>query len=192
MEISSSLLKRIQRITDEMNGIGIKVIDASIYTVNYIEEKAAEFVMVGYVPHYAAIFSVHGGASGDMTFSIDGQLRNDSRLIPASGHRFNKIPRPVNAGEFFGKLDFGINIYLPSIEEGELLGKGIGFYEKFIDIYFKSLECNFTEKVILHVAPVHSIEYKEIAGMHGPLSTAPDEYFENRIKKKLPRGFFQQ
>lgn len=189
--ISKSLFEKCKRIAEAMNGIGIKMVDVSTYTTDYIGEKASEIVIVGYVPHYAAIFSVHTGASGDMTFMIDGQVRDDERFAPASGHRFGNIPRPVNAGEIFGRLDFGINIYLPSTEKGDRIQKGMDFFEKFIELYFRFLEHYFTEDVFLHVADPHSDEYKMFVSRYGPTSSKGQKFFENRIKKKLPRGFFQ-
>lgn len=188
--VSKSLFKKCRTIVEAMNGIGLKVVDLSTYTADYIGEKASEIVIVGYVPHYAAIFSVHTGASSDITFMIDGQVRDDDRFAPASGHRFGKIPRPVNAGEIFGRLDFGINIYLPSIQEKDHIQKGMDFFEKFMELYFRFLEHYFTEDVFLHVADPHSDEYKMFASRYGPTSVAGQKFFEDRIKKKLPRGFF--
>ncbi len=190
--ISKSLLKSSRGIAEAMNKIGLKVLDVSVYTTDYIGEKASELVIVGYVPHYAAIFSVHTGASGDMTFIIDGQLRDDERYAPASGHRFREIPRPVNAGEIFGRLDFSINVYLPSIEEGDHIQKGMDFFEKFMELYFRFLEHYFTEDVMLHVANPHSDEFKAFVSRYGPASSEGQKYFENRIKQKLPRGFFTE
>lgn len=189
---SKSLLEKSKRIAEEMNRIGIKVVDVSTYTTDYIGEKASELVIVGYVPHYAAIFSVHTGASGEMTFIIDGQVRDDKRYAPASGHRFREIPRPVNVGELFGRLDFSINVYLPSIEEGDRIQKGMDFFEKFMELYFKFLEHYFTEDVMLHVANFHSDEYKALDSKYGATSGAAQKYFEDRIKEKLPLGFYTE
>ena len=188
--ISKNLFEKCKRIAEAMNGIGLKMVDVSTYTTDYIGEKASEVVIVGYVPYYAAIFSVHLMAAGSMIFRIDGQVRDDKRYAPASGHRFGEIPRPVNAGEIFGKLDFGINIYLPTTQGGDLLQKGIDFFEKFMELYFKFLEHNFTEKVMLHVAPADSDEFRLFASRYGAVSGAAQDYFENRIIMKLPRGFF--
>lgn len=189
--ISKSLLKKTEEISNAMNSIGIKTVDASVYTTDYIGEKASESVVVGYVPYYAAIFTVHTMACGGMVFRIDGQVRDDERYAPASGHRFGKIQRPLNTGELFGKFDFGINIYMPSTEGGDLIQKGTDFFEKFMELYFRYLEHNFTEKVILHVVPADSDEFKAYAALHGSANYAAQKYFEDRIKKKFKDGFFQ-
>lgn len=186
---SISFRKKNQRIVDRMKDIGIQVIDVSIYTTDYIDEKAPISVIVGYVPYNAAIFSVHVGAGGDMAFYIDGQVRNDKRYAPVTLHQFDKIQRPVSTGGYFGRLEFSIDVYIPCYEEGDPIDKGIRFFEEFIDLYFKALETNFTEHIMLHVTPYHSDEYKKLAAKYSPTSLGAPCYFENRIKKKLPHGF---
>lgn len=188
--ISKSLLRMNQVIAAEMKRIGLTVIDVSTFTSDYIGEIAAESVIIGYIPDRAAVFTVHLMAAGSMIFRIDGQVRNDVPFAPVSDHRFGKVERPASAGEIFGKLDFGISIYLPSTLEQEPLQKGMAFFEKFIETYLNFLESKFTEDVILHVAPADSHEFRLFDKLYGATSGAAQTYFENRIKNKLPYRFF--
>jgi len=166
-----------QKITDQMEKMGIKIANVSVYPSHIGMEKFSTSIIVGYLSDKACIFNVKisSGNPHSMKFVINGQLNVDKK----SRNLFTDFIRNPTGSEDHG-YKFDINHETSNKTNEERISSGIGFFADFFKKYEKLLESKFTEHIFLWFVPEYSDEYQK-SQSHLP--------FNQRVKNKLPQGY---